>query len=101
MYLSPGKQKRRERAREKYMERERNGLCVICSVPLPDGHETKLCQKCRDKQKQYCRERYAYLKMSGGCVWCGKIAREGFVLCMKCAIAQSERRGKGRGDKNA
>ena len=84
----------REYESAKRKQRTAEGRCVRCGVKLEDGNGHALCPECRAKFGEYLRERRKWFRLSGACIWCGRIAREGRVLCEKCArsMAESERK---------
>lgn len=86
--------KMRTRAERKALDRQRyearmekaraEHLCYTCMQPLPEGWKRGQCQACRERQRALHKDRYGYRKLSGACVRCGRIAREGRVLCADC-----------------
>jgi len=83
------REKERIRQSRRRAERVAAGECYHCGAQLPLNYDRKLCPDCRGKMNAYFRERYKWRKLSGACVLCGKIAREGRVLCERCAAQQS------------
>lgn len=65
------------------------GVCYLCGTPLEDKART-VCPDCLKKRADYMRERRKWLKLSGACIFCGRIAREDRVLCERCAQRQKE-----------
>lgn len=59
-------------------------ICLRCKAPLPEGETRLECAKCRKRTRDYQRERYEYRRLSGACVWCGRIVEEGFSTCAAC-----------------
>lgn len=91
---------RKEFDRKRYLARMERAaaehLCYTCMRPLPEGWPRRQCQECRERQRELHKDRYGYRKLSGACVRCGRIAREGRVLCEACWAAQSERQKEAR-----
>ena len=64
-------------------------ICYECGQPLPDWETHTRHEACRERHNAMMRERYQYMRMSGACQWCGRIAREGMVLCWDCSLKNS------------
>lgn len=71
----------------KRSERIQLGLCPNCGNP--NSSEYVICDICREKNRQKCKERYAYRKANGLCVACGNPTENG-CRCEKCAKKASE-----------
>ena len=83
------KERRRAWERDRKLRLIAARICYKCNQPLPDGWPHTRCQRCREIGNARRRELYEYRKMSGACQWCGRIAREGMVLCWDCSLKKS------------
>lgn len=71
----------------KRSERIQLGLCPNCGNS--NSSEYVICDICREKNRQKCKERYVYRKANGLCVACGNPTENG-CRCEKCAKKASE-----------
>ena len=80
----------RERRKERLLAQ---GLCTSCGKrPHIDG--LMYCTECREKNRAKKRARFKNAMEQGICVRCMAVkARKGYTMCLRCACAESKRRG--------
>ena len=88
---------------ERYDARKAAGLCVQCGTPMPEGCETVLCPRCRERSRANMRYSYQKRRRQKLCVKCGDIAKEGYSMCPACLRFNREYQNRyekqGRGSK--
>lgn len=69
-------------------------LCYGCTEKTTAALK-KSYYKHHEERKKAMRERTNWLKSKGVCIVCGREkAREGFLMCQKCATKENERQRK-------
>lgn len=61
----------------------KHGMCVSCHIRQAAPGRTR-CTHCSEARSQESKRRYARLKASGLCVYCGKRPRGRTILCDEC-----------------
>lgn len=91
MDIRKRREAQRERNRQKIASARASHTCLRCGVPLPEGETRLECDACRERTRAAQHERYEFRRESGACVWCGRIAGEGFSTCAACRKKARER----------